>query len=179
MKNYNKKAFTLIEMAIVLTILAMVMGTVISMTKISYQKNKLYETKQDISKIKQSMIGYMGINHKLPSSDTTADGKGDGVKGEGNTGIGNIPYIDLQVSGKDEFGMVYQYDVNDDLLETNSTNLCLELSSISKLSIESPHVENHNTPTADKYALAAVVISKGQNKILTGKNDDADRKSVV
>ena len=173
MKTTNKKAFTLIEMAIVLTILAMVIGTVISMTRASYQKNRLYETKQDIHKIKQSIIGYAGIHHKLPSADTDTDTIPQDGKGEGVAGIGDIPYLDLQIKSKDEFGMVYSYDVNDSLLTTTtSEELCTQLNLISDSATSLPLVENQDIPTSDTYSLAATIISKGQDKVLTGKNDD-------
>ncbi len=173
MKNIkNKKAFTLIEMAIVLIILSMVIGTVISMTRASYQKNRLNETKNNIHKIKQSIIGYAGIYNKLPSADTAADTIPNDGKGEGNTGIGNISYIDLQLNSKDEFGMVYQYDVNDDLLTaTTNQQFCNKLSVISGSDTEFPLVENDDA--SQKYSVAAIVISKGENKLLTGKNDDS------
>lgn len=167
----NKKAFTLIEMAIVLTILAIAVGSVIKLLNVSYQKDRMIENKQDIHKIKQALIGYAALNNKLPSADMVSDPNGSNGKGEGQIGLGDLPYLDLHLSVKDQYGMNYMYDVNGSLLSTTSnTEMCTQLESIANSQTGLPRVENYNTPVTDTYSVAAVIVSKGNDKVLTGKN---------
>lgn len=166
-KLYTKKGFTLIEMGIVMIILSIVIGTVLSMMKVTYTKDKTITTKHQLVKIKNSIIGYAAIHGKLPSSDTDLDGIGNG-----SGGIGDIPYIDLQIDSKDRYGMVYQYDVNDSLISSNDANICSILSNITGVTTL-PRVENDDGSSS--YPIAAIVVSKGKDKVLTGKNDDATR----
>ena len=169
MKSFNnKKAFTLIEMSIVLTIMALIIGAALSMSKMYDKKNRLFETKQDLNKIKHSILGYSGVNHKLPSADYNNDGKGDGNYSTNSSQLGFIPFADLQLNENDEFGMTYYYDVNDSIL-TSETNFdfCQALSNIN-ITTSFPRVQDHLTPTATSYGVAAIIVSSGEDKILTG-----------
>ena len=173
MYKTNKKAFTLIEMAIVMIILSIVIGSAISMNRASYQKNRLNETKESVYHIKRSILGYAAIHHRLPYPDS--DTAPDGLENNTATDLGYLPYIDLQTSSKDEFGMNYMYDANNSLFITNTaTELCEILESIQNAAV-TPYPRIANDDNSSISAVAAIVISKGIDKVLTGKNDDNSR----
>ncbi|MEA3290061.1 MAG: type II secretion system protein, partial [Campylobacterota bacterium] len=165
MKTFNKKAFTLIEMSIFLAIFALIVSTSISLFKTTYNKNNIIITKAQEQKIKNSLIGYAAIHGKLPSADTNSDGTGEGAGG-----LGDIPYIDLNIDEKDKFGMIYQYDVNDSLITSSDNNICSILSDIKLSTTALPMVESEDN--SSKYSIAAVIISKGKDKTLSGRNDE-------
>ena len=158
----QKKAFTLIEMAIVLSIIAIVLGGILTTGKTAYQKQQYESTKSDMKSIKSSLISYASTYGKLPYADTDADGEGDSPDVNGS-----MPYIDLQVNSTDSYGMKYYYDVNDSLVTSDDSNICSILKTISGL----PSVANDSDIT--KYSVAAIIISSGEDKELTGQNSDA------
>jgi len=162
-----KKGFTLIELAISMIILSIIIGSSISLFKVGFTKQNIIQNKQSLQTIKDSIYGYAAIHGKLPSSDTTGDGIGDGV-----ATLGDIPYIDLQIDKKDRFGMVYKYDINETLLDSDISNICQRLNDISISSTALPKVEDNSS---NSYSLASIVISKGIDKQLTGKNSDGRR----
>ncbi|MEA3353537.1 MAG: type II secretion system protein [Campylobacterota bacterium] len=161
----NKKAFTLIEMSIFLAIFALIISTSMSLFKTTYDKNRTLITKKEQQKIKSSLIGYAAIHGRLPSSDTTGDGKGEGLGG-----LADIPHTDINIYPKDKFGMIYQYDANDALISSDDQNICSILASIEDSNTSLPLVEFEDNTT--KYSVAAIVISKGKDKILTGRNEN-------
>ena len=173
----NKKAFTLIEMAIVITIIGIVVGTFINLGTATLEKQKISTTKDELKAIKSSLIAYAARHGRLPYPDTDGDGKE-------NDGNGNIiadctsdncelPYLDLRVKSKDNFGIKFQYDAWDDLLSTNRDNICHAMQNY-YTGDSLPSVLNDVEDT--NYSVIAVIFSKGKDKVLTGENIDLDRE---
>ncbi|MCK5111235.1 MAG: type II secretion system protein [Arcobacteraceae bacterium] len=172
--NIQKKAFSLLEMSIVLTILALIMGIFLSFGKSIYETSKTKATKYELQTIKKSLISYMAVQGKLPQADTNGDGVGD------TTGFGTLPYIDLSLPSSDKYGMVYQYDVSDSLISSDESNVCAALSSIytqiDDINSSTTFPQMIDESNNSRYAVAAVIISKGVNKTLSGANSDDNRK---
>ncbi len=174
MKIYtNKKAFSLLEMSIVLTIIALIMGIFLSFGKSIYDTSKTKAIKYELQTIKNSLISYIAVHGRLPQADTNSDGIGD------TTGLGDLPYIDLNINARDKYGMIYQYDVSDNLVNTNKTTVCRQIANVylEKTDINNttfyPQVVDESN--ISQYTVAAVVISKGIDKILSGANNDGNR----
>ena len=108
----KRKAFSLLEMSIVLAILAIVISTSLPFLKSKSELKKIETTKYDIQTVKNSLIAYLSVHGRLPRSDTNGDGIGD------TTGLGNLPLLDLNTKILDKYGMQYQYDVSDNLAGT-------------------------------------------------------------
>ncbi len=112
----QKKAFSLLEMSIVLTIIIIVISTFLPLIKSKSELKKVETTIYNIQAIKNSLIAYLAVHGRLPRSDTNGDGMGD------TTGLGNLPELDLNAKILDKYGMRYQYDVSDNLAGTTSIN---------------------------------------------------------
>ena len=166
MKNY-KKAYTLIELAISLIILSIILGSFIGVGKTLYQKNRYEEIKANLQDIKTALISYSATHGKLPKVDSSANGEGDT-----NGSLGYLPYIDLHVNSKDSYGMVYQYDVLDALTLSDDQNICKVLKDVNNTT---DFPQDANDSGVSQYTVAAIIVSSGEDKVLTGLNDDGSR----
>ena len=108
----KKKAFSLLEMSIILTIIALSLSVSIPFVKSKLELKKIETTKSDIQTIKSSLFAYLAVHGRLPRSDTNDDGIGD------TTGLGSLPALDLNTKILDKYGMQYQYDVSGNLAGT-------------------------------------------------------------
>ena len=161
----NKKAFSFIEILIVTAIATFLLTSYLNNYKTQSTKIAIKTQSSDIQTIKVSIEAYAAIHGNLPQADTTGDGRGD------SDGNGTIPYIDLQLTPHDQYGSLYIYDVAESLVTTTDNNICSELDNVN--STISPVVTNESNGSS--YSVAAVIISKGKNKILDGINAVNDR----
>lgn len=170
----QRRAFSLLEMSIVLTILALVMSIFLSLGRSIYDMSKSEATKYELQAIKNSLIAHIAVRGNLPQSDSDGDGHGD------TTDIGDLPYIDLNLKLRDKYGIPYQYDVSNSLTSSDDSNVCIALSEIFMqlfdINTSTTYPQVVDELNNSKYAVAAVVISKGVDKTLSGNNSDTDRK---
>ncbi len=167
----KRKAFTLIEMAIVLIIVAIVVGSFLNVGMATLEKEKISTTQDDLKAIKTSLIAYAAKHGKLPYPDIDEDGKGDSTA-DCTTDDCELPYMDLNIKSKDNFGMAYNYDVWDVLVDTNRDSFCSDLK-YPYTGNQLPRVQNDAED--NNYSVVATILSKGEDKILTGENIDKDR----
>ena len=154
----KRNAFSLIELVIVLSILAVGIQLSITSYKTTSAKSSTVSNTQDFSAINKSIQAYVDIHKKLPRSDSDGDGVGD------SSGYGFLPYVDLNIKSLDRYGFVYRYDVAANLETTNSATICTELNATS---VEPYYINELST----QYSVAAVVVSIGENNSLdTGTN---------
>ena len=169
-----KKGFSLLEMSIVLIILALVMGIFLSLGKSIYKVSKVEATKYELQTIKNSLIAHISVQGKLPKSDSNGDGLGD------TTGLGDLPYLDLNLKANDSYGMIYKYDVSDYLINTNINSVCRQIANVylEKMDINNTtyYPQMVDESNVSQYTVAAVVISKGVDKVLSGANNGSNRK---
>ncbi len=163
----TERAFTLIELAIVLVVLGLLFGMGLPLfTELTKQKH-YRTTKRDMEEIKESLAGYAGIYGRLPFADTNGDGSGDA-----NQTTGTLPYLDLGLGSVDAWRNPYAYDVNDRLIATtDATSFCTALASIAPT--EFPLLAFSAGGVSTPQAL--VVISRAENSALDGENGDSDR----
>ena len=173
-KNITIKGFSLVEVSIVLIILALLISVLIPYNKSNLEIKKIEISNSELRTIKYSLIGHMAVRGNLPKSDSNGDGIGD------SSGLGDLPYLDLNLKPYDKYGMPYKYDPSDLLLNSDESNVCSALSDIySEIfdinnSTEYPQMVDESNNT--QYVAAAVVISKGLDKVLTGINSSGNRK---
>jgi prepilin-type N-terminal cleavage/methylation domain-containing protein len=109
------KGFTLVEMAIVLTIVGLLMAAFLTPLDAQMQQNRINEARNDLAEIKQALLGFASVNLSLPCPDTTGDGVADPCVGLINnttsTG-GNVPWVTLGIKPTDPWDRRYQYRVN-------------------------------------------------------------------
>lgn len=116
MRIYRKlSGFTLVEMAVVLTITGLLLGALFVPLRVQFEQRDYNQAQKEISEIKEAVIGFALINNRLPCPDTTGDGIEDAcisILASSTTG-GNIPWVTLGVKNIDPWGQAYKYRVND------------------------------------------------------------------
>jgi prepilin-type N-terminal cleavage/methylation domain-containing protein len=163
----QQRGLTLIEMAIVLVVLGIVLGMTLPLLSELSRHRHFRSTQRDLDEIREALVGYAGINGRLPLADTTGDGIGD----VGQV-TGSLPFLELGVPAVDAWRNSYHYDVNQTLTTTGSLSaLCAALSSLGSSALPQLAFSQGGTSSAQ----ALVVISKGENSSLDGGNGDGDR----
>ena len=135
MKRVN--GFTLIELAMVLFIVALVLGSVLTPLSTRLEQANRKQAEETLKEIKESIIGYTLINRHLPcpdcplnananctgaiSDDGVEDGLtlGGGVASRASSNfntctvqVGNVPWVTLGVPEFDPWGQRYVYSVS-------------------------------------------------------------------
>lgn len=115
-----KKGFTLVEIAVVLAIIALLVGGMLIPISAQIEEQKIMDTQDSIDLVKEALIGYAVVKGHLPCPDkTVAAGAGianDGLEDVAASGScvyqeGNIPWVTLGVSGLDAWGNRIHYSV--------------------------------------------------------------------
>jgi len=118
MKTHSQNGFTLVEMAIVLSLIGLLLGTGLSLLSVQQEQRRIEDTKALLNDGREMLIGYAlasvadDTRPFLPCPDKTAGG-GEGTANDGRedrtalTGIcvvqeGNLPWVTL--------GMIPQMD---------------------------------------------------------------------
>jgi len=119
-----QNGFTLVELAIVLVIVSVLIGSFIGTLTARIENAKKIETREELGEIKQAMMAYAFVNGSLPCPDCdVADGNcvagdvGDGIADfnvtecKENEGAGNVPWVTLGLGRSDAWGTHYRYAV--------------------------------------------------------------------
>jgi prepilin-type N-terminal cleavage/methylation domain-containing protein len=157
------KGFTLAELAIVLVIVALLIGGMLVPLSAQRDLQDIRETQRQLSDITEALMGFaasnrstVGENPYLPCPDTDGDGL------ENRTGSvcvayeGRLPWSDLGVGREDAWGNRFRYRVaeknaNSEIGFTLGTKVSLEV------------CEDAACATVIANSLPAVVVSHGKN----------------
>lgn len=172
----DTEGFTLTEMAIVLVILALLLGGLLMPLSAQRDLQKSQETQRQLSEIREALIGFAILNRRLPCPDTDTDPTAAGYGTEETdcsssaTKEGYLPWKTLGVSPLDPWGSPrtgataprfgdwrYRVDRNFAKTLTLSTDFS---SSVDKLSIKD---NSGNTLTTNDERPVAIVFSAGPN----------------
>jgi len=179
MKNIFKSSsgFTLIELAIVLVIISVLVGSFIGTLAERIENTRVSDVKNELEEIKQALIGYAYKNGHLPCPDcitTTCanpgfrDGAEDRIAGVCSIGNlpGTLPWVTLGLGQGDAWGTRYRYWV-DSVYAAEPPGTVFDLASIAGTGIiQQPDY------TADATGLlledmatniVAIVFSHGKN----------------
>jgi len=127
----KRRGFTLIELAVVLFIVSLMLGVFLTPLSARLEQQDRARTTDMLDDIEESLLGYAIINGRLPCPDCSDGNVGtcaavavglrnDGAEdrfdpGTGNnicrSDVGNLPWVDLQVSENDAWGRHYTYRV--------------------------------------------------------------------
>jgi prepilin-type N-terminal cleavage/methylation domain-containing protein len=114
------RGFTLTELAVVLVVIALVLGGLLSPLATQVDVRMTAETRKDLADIREALIGFAVINGRLPcpADATIASGvAGAGLEaphdagGNCPTDAGVVPWVSLGVSDADAWGQRYSYRV--------------------------------------------------------------------
>ena len=157
LKNHHK-GFTLIEMAIVLIILTLVVGSALVPLGAQIEQRKRAETQKTLDEIKEALIGFALSQGVLPCPSNVTGGIPDGnANCTVTTGVatGYIPWVTLGVNNQDAWGNLIRYAV-----DTQFTT-AFKLQTTGSITIET-HNPDGSTPSISSN-IPAVVLSLGKN----------------
>ena len=158
LKNHHK-GFTLIEMAIVLIILTLVVGSALVPLGAQIEQRQRAETQRTLDEIKEALIGYTLANGVLPCPSNLSAGIPDGTASASCTtsiiATGYIPWVTLGVNNHDAWGNLIRYAV--DTKFTTTFTLLITGSITIKT-----HNPDGSTPSISSN-IPAVVLSLGKN----------------
>lgn len=111
------RGFSLIELAVVITIVALLLGALLVPLATQVQSRNIKETQLALKEIKEALMGFAITQGRLPCPDTDRDGLEDTPCGvyivpSGQTAQGFLPWQDLAVTPTDAWGHVFRYAVS-------------------------------------------------------------------
>jgi len=116
--------FTLVEMAMVLMIVALLLGGLIPTLSAQMESQRINETRKSLAEIQEALVGFAIINGRLPcpADPTVATGTaGAGTERTPPCTAGNstgaLPWVTLGVSETDAWGNRYTYRVSSDFAD--------------------------------------------------------------
>jgi prepilin-type N-terminal cleavage/methylation domain-containing protein len=175
-KRSNEAGFTLIEIAVVLVIVGLLVGSFIGTLADRIDDTRRDNTKRELDEIKRVLIAYAFTQSPphlpCPDTDVSPDGLEDRVLGN-CVATGYLPWGTLGVGFADAWDNRYRYWVNTDyandigfLLSTNDVNSGTVNTRIGNLKQE---IINN---------AVAVVYSHGKNMLGGHSVDDVDRAAI-
>ncbi len=174
----NFRAFSLLELALILVVLGAIMTLGVGVLSSIVKNNKMRETESILEEVRESLVGYVMTNGRLPCPDADGDGHEDSSSGSCTCSLPDcfLPYVTINVRGSDAYGRKLYYNV-DSIFTTFSTlrGFCVHAPYIT------PSIQvSSNSDCSSGYYIAAIVISGGRkdsdgdNLILDGENADND-----
>lgn len=161
--NGYQRGFSLVEMAIVLAIVALLLGSLLPTISGQIEQQRRNETRKQLDEIQQALIGFAIINGHLPcpADGTIATGQPNaGIEqatcGTGANG-GVLPWVTLGVSETDAWGRRFTYRVTP-VFATAGTPF--QLSSSPNLNIG---LTTASSDTSIAAGVPAIVVSHGPN----------------
>jgi len=112
--------FSLIEIAIVLFIVALLLGGLLPTVSSQIEQQRRAETRKQLDEIQQALLGYAITKGYLPCpAKSASDGAEDRAGGVCNKRIGFLPWTELSVRNTDSWDRLYTYSATPAF--TNST----------------------------------------------------------
>lgn len=120
---FRVRGFTLIELAVVITIVALILGALLVPLATQIQGQNVRETRRTLEDIKEALIGYAMTQGRLPCPDL--DATPDGIEND-PCGVwpqsveGFLPYNDLGVAATDAWGRLFRYAVTSEFTKATA-----------------------------------------------------------
>jgi prepilin-type N-terminal cleavage/methylation domain-containing protein len=112
MQNKNK-GFTLVELAVVVAIIALLLGTLLVPLTTQVEQRNITHTQKQLEEVREALLGYAMVNGRLPRpalSDT--DGRERGTAcADARECTGLIPWVTLGLPKSDAWGKILGYSV--------------------------------------------------------------------
>lgn len=163
--------FSLVEMAIVLAIVALLLAGLLPTLSSQIEQQKTKETQATLAEIKDALIGFAIANGNLPCpAKSASDGTEDRNTGTGacNTRQGFIPWVTLGVSKLDAWGRIFHYSATP--AYTNSTTK-FKLGDARDITIRTRNATDTLVNLSNSNDIPAVILSHGKNGYGATLND--------
>ena len=118
----SEHGFTLIEVAVVMLILALMLGGLLMPLSERVKTDRYKATKQTLQEAQEALLGYAVSNGNLPCPDTTSPVTADGVADSPCAATeGYLPYVTLGMGRSDAWNnpLRYRVDPNFTIVITN------------------------------------------------------------
>jgi len=162
-----KQGFTLVEMAMVLLIVGLLVGSFVIPLGAQMDINNIKATDQRLAQIKEALLGYAARNRRLPCPASNA------TTGIEDTAICNserfLPWADLGVDGKDAWGNYFRYRVDTKHSTIGAYNTAIPAPA------DVLEVKNKLDTTTYITNAIAIIYSYGKNKAANGSNATVDQ----
>ena len=173
--NYG---FTLVEMAMVLIIVALLLGGLLPTVASQIEQQRNNETNKQLADIKEALVGYALVNGRFPRPATPATNGAERAACTGVTSVsdcaGFIPWATLGTSKLDSWGKIIRYSVTPAFagggsgadLFTLSTTIATK--TIQTDSATAAYLVGQGECELDNQCVPAVIFSHGKNNFGTG-----------
>ena len=114
------RGFTLVELAVVIAIVALLLGALLVPLATQHQARNIRETQESLADIKEALLGYAVTQGRLPCPDTDRDGLEDpcgGILNIRDVVEGFLPWQDLGTPATDPWGRIFRYAVTREFTE--------------------------------------------------------------
>jgi prepilin-type N-terminal cleavage/methylation domain-containing protein len=169
-----EKGFSLIELAVVLVIIGILIGSFIGTLGSRIDSTRRIETKAALDDIRTTLYGYAMSQSpvRLPCPDIDNDGVEDVTAGQCDvlTTHGNLPWATLGIARGDAWSSTYSYWVADKYSNTAGFNLTTDATGDGQIEDGSGNVISNN--------VAVVIFSHGKNQYGSIGLDDSARPAV-
>lgn len=158
-----QRGFTLLEMAIVLTIIGLLLGGLLMPLSAQVEQRQISETQKALDVIKEALIGFAASHSAadtkpyLPCPDTTNDGQEDRTGTSCTNQEGNVPWATLGIADVDSWGNRFRYRVT---AAFSNSATGFTLSSVGDITIRDAAPPGGNVVAA---SIPAIITSHGKN----------------
>jgi prepilin-type N-terminal cleavage/methylation domain-containing protein len=160
----KQAGFTLIELAVVIIVIALLLGSILVPLTSQVEQRKVIETQKTLDEIKEALVGFAMVNGRLPRPAASSS---DGTERLANCSTeldctGFIPWTALGVAKVDSYGKIIRYSVTPAFANSPIT--------LATTATKTVKTRAASTVTTLASAVPAVIFSQGANN--WGTTDD-------
>lgn len=158
--------FSLIEVAVVMFILVLLLGSILVPLSAQVEQRQVGDTQKALEEIRDALLGFAVANGYLPCPDTGTNGSENAGATAcstitSNVACGRIPHVTLGVSNSDLWGNRITYCVNEQFARRGSGNTFALTTTGTDIRICSTAATCSSSPISTSAAFA--VVSHGSN----------------
>jgi prepilin-type N-terminal cleavage/methylation domain-containing protein len=163
-KRFSSKAFTLVEMAIVLVIIGIGLGGLLLTLTAQIDLRNYAASRQAMEEIKEALIGF-SLSHgylPCPAKSATDGTENRNVSGACNARVGFIPWQELGVPRDDSWSHLYRYSVTN-AYSNSVTMVSLSPTTARDITIQTRNDTGSLVNISNASDIPAAIISHGKN----------------
>jgi prepilin-type N-terminal cleavage/methylation domain-containing protein len=162
-KDHSEHGFTLVELAIVMFIVALLLGGMLLPLSAQQDLRARQETERVLGEAREALLGYVVVNGRLPCPDTDADGAENGSSGACTDQEGDYPYQTVGTTRSDGWGYRLRFRVSPAFSSAIALTSAADITVITR---GDDLTTNSTTETKKENTLATapvVILSVGKN----------------